>query len=268
MKLNQFVFTTVVLIYFLPVQSADNYQVGDTLYVWARSGLNIRMDPNIKARKIGKLAHGSQVIIQSVSDQNFNVKEPYLKDNTDGKDFDEVAKMPEEYTSLILTGRWIKIKSGKKEGYVIDIFLLKYRAPTSKMSFSEFVSGLDSSPLKGKKTVYTNEEDGNEYSYIEFKSKSGIEIVDGDGQFDSGKSIYIPEMTIEEGYVLYSHFEELENAKRIKLEYPPLVLVENTEKALILGHEYFMSMYVCGFSFFIEVIKNRSILTIRDGCDY
>ena len=82
----------------------------------------MRAEPDIKAAKQGKLAHGDTVIIQSISDKTFNLT--------------AIAKSEIEQNPYILTGTWVKIKSGKKEAYVLDVFLLKYQPPIEKDQFS------------------------------------------------------------------------------------------------------------------------------------
>jgi uncharacterized protein YgiM (DUF1202 family) len=56
-----------ICIAFLLFQNAyciNNYKQGDELVVWAKSGLNLREEPNIQSKVISKIVLGETVVVQ------------------------------------------------------------------------------------------------------------------------------------------------------------------------------------------------------------
>lgn len=43
--------------------ASDNYKTGDTLYVWANSGLNLRKGPGTNFKTIDKISFGERVVV-------------------------------------------------------------------------------------------------------------------------------------------------------------------------------------------------------------
>jgi uncharacterized protein YgiM (DUF1202 family) len=70
------------------------YKAGSTLYVWARSGLNLRAKPDITGAVIAKANFGDKVTV--LPDTN-----PVVS-----------------YTSENVKGEWVKVRWKEKEGYL------------------------------------------------------------------------------------------------------------------------------------------------------
>ena len=118
----------LVLFSFLPLaQGVDHYKVGDTLYVWAPSGLNIRTQPGISASKLGRLELGTRVIVDAISDQKYDIL---------------TISATEKEPSYMLTGTWIKVKSDNLEEFLIDIYLLRFPPPSKEMKIPAFIEEL------------------------------------------------------------------------------------------------------------------------------
>ncbi len=112
--------------------SADQYSKGDTLYVWAKNGLNLRKKPNTKSKIVAKIPFGSFLIIQNSTDQPFHVFG--IKPNN----------VPNSYVRksdpVIFKGKWVQVvdQSGQS-GYVIDQYLLRHQpSPERNFSFIPF----------------------------------------------------------------------------------------------------------------------------------
>ncbi len=96
----------------------SRFKEGETLNVWAQSGLNMRDKPDAKATKITTIPYGAKVIVQP----NIGVKIPF-----------EV----EEFKGFIVKGYWLLVKYGDTEGFVFDGFLSRLPAPeSSKMDMA------------------------------------------------------------------------------------------------------------------------------------
>lgn len=96
---------------------AENYKVGDKLYVGPTNGIIIRKLPDIKALILAKLDFNSVVIIQPDS----LLATPFQLSLTNfgtGK--------------LMLHGNWVKVRSGKITGYVFDGMLTRFKGMVLK----------------------------------------------------------------------------------------------------------------------------------------
>lgn len=173
---------------------ADNYEVGDKLYVWAKSGLNMRSAPNVKSGKLGQLKDGSRVEILSISTKTYDILE--LKPEEE-----EENKKP-----FILTGTWVKVKSGALIGYVIDIYLLRYPHPPKNKGILTLLT-------KGSKVVRDTtwepscDSEGDCRSTIT-EWDNGVKHEDHTYSTGADIMISIPGMTVEEGYILFSYGED------------------------------------------------------------
>ena len=118
------------------------YSIGDTMYVYAFDGLNLREQPNVNSKVIGKLEFGEKV---------------------------QVANMPKighenEVKIGTTKGYWVTIKQNEKTGYVFDAYLSKL--PNSKLNIEV---------LKFKKLDLKNEEDPYEGHQMEKELLTYIE---------------------------------------------------------------------------------------------
>jgi hypothetical protein len=96
--------------------SADDYKVGDTLYVWSKQGLKLRDGANASGRTLMAIPFGARIVVVGKTDHRFNIKAfgPTPKEQG-GKMVDPV----------IFYGSWCKIRTAAgEEGYVIDQYLL------------------------------------------------------------------------------------------------------------------------------------------------
>lgn len=99
-----------------PLFAIDDYQAGDTLYIWAKSGLKVRSTPNLNADVTSALPFGSKVELLATTEAAFNTKVD--------------AQVTEPDTGpIILKGHWAKIKdiTTGETGYVADQYLLRIR---------------------------------------------------------------------------------------------------------------------------------------------
>lgn len=85
------------------------YHPGDSLHVWAKSGLNVRNSPNLEGKKLGKLPYGAAIEVLNrpteISLETTIVPSRNFKQQ----------KMP----PLTFTRHWAKIKFQDTVGYGI-----------------------------------------------------------------------------------------------------------------------------------------------------
>jgi Bacterial SH3 domain len=113
----------VFFLLFIATQShaIDYYKPGDTLWVWAKNGLNIRSEPNASSSVLGKIENGNKVIMldypeKGVSFSIEEIKKTVVEDPETGK---------KRQIHFNLDGYWAKIQYGSQVGFVFDAFLSK-----------------------------------------------------------------------------------------------------------------------------------------------
>ncbi|MEZ4829978.1 MAG: SH3 domain-containing protein [Bacteroidia bacterium] len=239
--------------------AADHYQAGDKLYVWAQSGLNLRATPDINGKKTGQLRLGDSVEIISLTSRTLDILAIDARRDTmeeDSEPEDEDATYPSAFS---LHGNWVKVKSGKLEGYVIDIYLLSWPVPDQNKSPINYFESLVGKPIRPD-TTWDDHCDGAPivrcYSYAA-TTGMGIEIQGYYFMSAAGSTLVIPGMTIEEGFVFFSHFHPMEDAARKKHNQNLLFLEQNEEFSLSFSEDE-----LCGITFSEEDGK----LYIRSGC--
>ncbi len=109
MKLK-FIITIFLAIILSEFSIANFYKKGDTLHVWATSGLNMREGPGTDFPKMKKLEYGDQV---EIIDQ-------YLFSTPLSISIVKKSKKADEF---VLKGFWVRVKIGSQEGYVFDGYL-------------------------------------------------------------------------------------------------------------------------------------------------
>ena len=148
----------------------SRFKEGETLNIWAQSGLNMRNKPDAKAPKLTTIPYGAKVIVQP----NIGVKIPF-----------EV----EEFKGFIVKGYWLLVKYGNTEGFVFDGFLSRLPAPLS-LKNEKFENYFDTNFRKiGEKyncRIYTeNDEQGKSIdkcndksiNYCAYSQKYSLKII-------------------------------------------------------------------------------------------
>jgi hypothetical protein len=96
-----------------PAKSIDSYKLGDSLYVWALSGLTLRKQPAPDADKIAVLSYGALAIPLNYTNVSLSTELIKPGHNPEGK------KTP-AYT---LKGRWVEVKTDQGQGFIFDGYL-------------------------------------------------------------------------------------------------------------------------------------------------
>ncbi len=180
----------------------SRFKEGETLNVWAQSGLNMRDKPDAKATKITTIPYGAKVVVQP----NIGVKIPF-----------EV----EEFKGFIVKGYWLLVKYGDTEGFVFDGFLSRLPAPINTDK-SDIETYFDSKLKKiGKKydiqifdkvtdkyRITTPNDKFKETDISGFSQKYEYNLTYEHGKSEGGGDVKIesPNLTFYEGYFLVKIF--------------------------------------------------------------
>ncbi len=199
--MKKYIFIAFVVLQTIPLMAqTSRFKDGETLNVWATSGLNMRDKPDAKATKLAAIPYGAKVVVQP----NIGVKIPF-----------EV----EEFKGFTVKGLWLLVKYGDKEGFVFDGFLSRLPAPkrNDSLGFDDYFTSsigkagqkydvkvwmkdemLDTSRFVRPNEKY-KEEDIQSYKQ---KYKQGILFSYFQGEGGSGSTLELPNFTFFEAYLI------------------------------------------------------------------
>jgi len=212
MKSIRTFFLILIIAYSQNVLAISNYKFGDTLYVWAKAGLNMRVSAAANASVIEKLPYGKQVIIadHDIGKASFSVKV-----------FNE--------SGFVLQGFWVKVNMGDKSGYVFDAYLSRlaplkiiesngYKRYESELEYFEREFEVQKTPTDKSENVGGNPDSEPLITDV-YESIYGITIKKWDSGSANKIEIEISELSFEEGYVLANMFYDFENFNKEIVEY-------------------------------------------------
>jgi Bacterial SH3 domain len=122
-NLNLILFIILQLSTTLNAQES-RFKEGETINVWAESGLNMRDKPDAKAQKLMTIPFGAKVTVQA----NIGIKIPFQVEIFKGFD---------------VKGFWLLVKYNNTEGFVFDGFLSRLPTPIVKTKKSKNISQSD-----------------------------------------------------------------------------------------------------------------------------
>jgi hypothetical protein len=137
----------VAILLFVAVAStkavcASNYEPGQTLFVWAKSGLKLRAEADPQAKVLSVLPDGAKVVVQP--------------DKNSGTPFSVQVEPAQtvggtKYPGMQLEGFWVLVKYKEQVGYVFDQYLS--RLPTMAVGLSYIEDQSLVSVLKKKSSL-------------------------------------------------------------------------------------------------------------------
>ena len=194
---------TIAIYILLSISTISNginqYKVGDTLYIWANEGLNLRMDKNIKSKVIQNLKFGSIVLsneAKSDKDEDFKLVTNYKNKREEN-----------------LKGNWLSVRIGELEGFIFDAYLSKYKPVEKEENYTEFLS--NNLILISEKN-YEDIEDQEVYESCTKRIYSSGSIIEIKNYNEATEQfILIMDFSFEEAILLT---EQIENYNQIKKE--------------------------------------------------
>lgn len=184
--MKKLLFLLTVALFFMICNSVSAQQFG-TLYVAAKSGLNMRENPDANSSTLEKIPYGTKIsLIQS--------EEALISIVTEG-----------------MTGYWQKVKYKNKTGYIVDSYLLPWPPPKVVKSTEANPFGMKNylaqvTTLYGKKLVVKSgkADPMNDMAWELNKQlyTNGAEWHNMSA-FESGSDEYfLPGLSIEQGFLL------------------------------------------------------------------
>lgn len=188
----------IVTIISFEVIAADNYVVGQKLYVWAKNGLNLREGTSTTYPINQKLLFAEEIIVLEKREEIYKVK---------------AINHPNQ--PIILKGNWVKIKSKNGIiGYVIDQYLLSLKpnsSPTNRKLNLQLIKVDSIQQIPEHKSL-----DGKDKIGILKKNYDGgiVEEEEISGGMWTSSKYTFPNFTIEEVLIIFSsswnNYKELE----------------------------------------------------------
>lgn len=241
----------IIAISFLFTQfgfSTTTYQPGDSMYVWAQSGLKMRVAPNLKGEKILTIPYGTKVQIDSYQNELPEIKVRVVEaQKIDGT----------EYKSFYLKGHWCKVTYLDTVGYIFDGYLSKM--PTFQLE-----------PYRNETDIlHTVNESFDAYAEKHFGL---LQKTDFDQQLDFGtpiierriygngmmieedaseggwtQKIILPNTSFEEGFLLFSlkyKFEDYAKAQSVEEDPYPAYRVTKKGTKFVQIEGYFQTVQI------------------------
>lgn len=215
------------------VVAIEHYAEGDTLFVWAKSGLVLRTAPDFKAEKMITLPYGTEVKThfhkyrdKNIAEIEVAVVQPYRHE---GKD----------YPGYKIPGMWVQVTAKGKTGYVFDGYLSRYPPILAgKGSNREY---WDDYLLRAFGESCTSKDTSKhrhvpKYDIVFYKNGASRQARSvGDGL--SSHTYMLPELSLEEGFLLANYFYDLEKnsnrpVKTDDKEDAPYRLLQSTSNLL------------------------------------
>ncbi len=208
-----------LLVYLAPLRAIDHYEPGDTLHVWAISGLLLRKDPSFAGIKLRTIPYGTLLVAL-----NYNQDKSFEVEAVPG-----FAVQGEKRPPVMLRGDFARVVFQGDTGFVFNGYLSKMPAlryttdqRTKRPVFESFADwagrnfGLVAEIRRGTgeyglpssaKSVY-----GNGFS------------ADGWTEKDSEGRIILPDISLEEAFLIFNYLEHYEwdtkNVPQETVEYP------------------------------------------------
>lgn len=174
---------------------ADKYEIGDSLYVWASSGLNVRNGPSTNYSIESKIQFGEVVFILEKSNFKYNVtgianiNSCCAKKNT---------------TPIIFYGNWVKVRSKSGAiGFVIDQYLINLEPKNYKPNYGYTLKLIPTSIDTINRKLLEFEGGVYEYTTKTHYNKN-ISSVSTFGGYSGNMTFTIENYTFEEVLIIFS----------------------------------------------------------------
>lgn len=219
MRIQSAIIFMLLVIGAAPSQAADNYQIGDVLYVWAKSGLNQRETPQTISKVKTKLLYGSEVKVLAKTNISYSIR---------GINEVKFEHSGVSFPALVFEGEWVKIKNASGEiGYVIDQYLLKDK-PIKLQESTYFQLNLK---LTKTDTLFQKPNTGGESAYLKLEQAFAgkIELAQRISSIYVSKEYIFKDHSMEEIMILFS--------KSLN-DYENFMVKENTDQKVYIFSEY------------------------------
>ncbi|MEY3242458.1 MAG: hypothetical protein RIR11_3897 [Bacteroidota bacterium] len=188
----------------------DYYSPGDSLWVWAKGGLNIRATPNDTAKIIGRVTNSSLVVVLEGQDKDYPYSIEVIKRSAKTGDSEKGY-----HPNFKLNGYWAKINHNGIVGYVFDGYLSKLPTFIGHQNDEQREDDFHVLALKKRnkllKQIGQNKYDQQDYKFVRYIFGNGS-IIDITGESGSWRKemLFPDDLSLIEGYLIYAHTMKME----------------------------------------------------------
>ncbi len=199
----------------LPKYTSANtqYQIGDTLQVWSKTGLNLRTQPSINGSILMTLNPGEKVTVIGKTSISYS-----------SNLFSHSEK------EFLIKGNWMLVSTSSFEGYVFDAYLLPAKFEIAN-SFYEFIN----ENTLNTDTIIYDPEAGYESIHLHCKTQLQANIQNEILLYGAGseEKFIIENWTIQQAFIFINYFLQFHLTDN-SLNQPQVF--ENTSDKLIFGN--------------------------------
>lgn len=194
------------------IDAADDYEKGDSLYVWANSGLQLRTSPNSNSKTIQTLQPGTDLIVIEKTNEDFVYKLYHSS---------SFEKHP-----YLLYGNWVRVRTSRgREGFVFDSFLLKLPL-NPNLDYEEYLSSITYRVDTLNANNQCDQPDIKGFCKYDIAYEFFCNEISGGGQ------IQLPGFTLEEAIIFWEYFLNYEEVNKIN---SIMKLIKNWKNTILLS---------------------------------
>jgi len=174
--------------------SSDKYQVGDTMFIWAKSGLHLRENPDLNSRILSSLYFGEEIVVQGLTNNRINLNGISKVSN---------STIRNKIGPVIFRGHWVQVRTKNGDiGYVVDQYIMQ-EEPANKNVFVDIEMNLK---IINVDTIYKSPtiHDGSGLNLtLRYEYDNGVEKIEDSGGYWSETRFVFPGYSFEEVLVLF-----------------------------------------------------------------
>jgi hypothetical protein len=234
------------------------YQPGDTVYVWAVSGLSLRESASLKSTKLDVIPYGTALVLQNWSGQH-DIKVEVLPKNKIGDT---------DIPALQLRGDFAQVSYKGKTGYLFDGYLSKLPAfqvlqaknqgAAQREDFTDWATRNFGLLKKTQKGAF---EYGSSFS-IKWIFGNGI-LQDVWGEKDGNTRILLPDVSMEEAYLLFNFMTDYEHTVKIESMNPD---ESRWHFSIIQPDEWYFYSSICSYTVRYMPREKTALITSQCSC--
>jgi hypothetical protein len=178
----------LLISHFQLVADDRQFEVGDTLFVWADNGIIVRSEPSMDAKAIIKLSYGEKVTVLEVIDREL-----------ESEIIQSVTVKNQVFPRITVIGKFVKVNLSGSIGYVYGGLLSRLKPMQKGERFEAYLSR-----VFGILTVVADvRQDNSDYRFKRIIYANGAMLQQEHGNENWWNHLYlIPDITLNEAYLL------------------------------------------------------------------
>lgn len=236
-----------------PVSAIINYVPGDTLYVWAFSGLSLREQPDLNSSRLAVLPYGTVLVAQNYS-QDKQTSVTAVPSYKDGETM---------YPAVVFHGDFAMVSYNGVTGYLFDGYLSK--SPPLKYSIHSGNSRPEFEPVVDWATrnfgLLKESKNGtfvHGYTYYTTQIFGNGMVQDMRAEKSGWTRLILPDFSMEEAFLLLNFETQFQWRTETSKDDSPMHLNIENLKSIKLGSS--------GCSYHLLYLKEQETVIVTTSC--